>query len=566
MRRIDRVSIRFGIGVASAWVTREVPRLANKVRDTFGILGFVASLVLISSLVCAPLLGAEVGERPNIVLIMADDMGWSDLGCYGGEIPTPAIDSLATDGLRFTQFYNNAVCGPTRASLLTGLYCQQIGHSGRAWNQPKDLSRCVLLPEVLQASGYRTMMVGKWQGRDLAVDRGFDRFFGPNCQSKVSYFDEVQGNPFFLDGERWRFPDHGFFMTDAFNDRASEFLQEAVAGEEPFFLYLAYIAPHWPLHAPERYTALHRQRYRQQGWDQWRETRLRRQKELNLISQDTPLAPRNSAIGRWEDDPNKDWQAERMAVYAAQISRIDHGVGRLLTVLQASGKAENTLVMFLSDNGAAPDGGLAPSDRGFGFGPEGKGPAFRIDGVPMRGGSGPDNMPGDRDSFAGYGIAWATTSNTPFRSTKMTAYEGGIRTPLVVRWPSIIQQGGRISRQVGHVIDVMATCLDVAGINGPGPGEFGDRQPLPIEGKTLEPIFKGQQRPGHESLFFSVPRNQAMRKGRWKIVNQKRGARWELYDLVADPTETSDLANDQPERVNQMASEFQRWQAKVGDK
>jgi arylsulfatase A-like enzyme len=508
---------------------------------------------------------AQSSERPNIVLIMADDMGWSDLGCYGGEIPTPHIDSLADNGLRFTQFYNNAVCGPTRASLLTGLYCQQIGHSGRHWNQPKDLSKSVLISEALQRSGYHTMMVGKWQGRDLAVQRGFDRFFGPNCRSKISYFHEVHGNDFYLDDQRWRFPQQNFFMTDAFGEYANEFLQQAVAGDEPFFLYLAYIAPHWPLHAPEKYTALHRERYLKRGWDQWRETRLRRQKAMKLIADQTVLAPANAAINDWDEDPDKEWQAERMAVYAAQISRIDHGVGRLLETLKKSGKADNTLIMFLSDNGAAPDGGVRPTKSGFGFGGSKPGPAFRQDGTEPRSGSGPDNMPGAADTFAAYGIAWATTSNTPFRSTKSTAYEGGIRTPLIVRWPSVIRQTGQITSQPGHVIDLMSTCLEVAAVDDPSQIEFPGRQPLPLEGKSLLEVFEGKQRIEHDALYFSVPRNQALRMGRWKIVNSKRGAPWELYDIERDPTETTDLAQDDPKRVEQMAAAFKQWQQRVGD-
>lgn len=508
--------------------------------------------------------GESANTRPNIVLIMVDDMGWSDLGCYGGEIPTPNVDSLANDGLRFTQFYNNAVCGATRASLLTGLYCQQVNHSGRAWNQPKDFSKCVLIPEVLQASGYHTMMVGKWQGRDLAVKRGFDRFFGPNCQSKISYFNEVQGNDFYLDDKRWHFPETGFYMTDAFGEYADQILSEAVTEDAPFFLYLGYIAPHWPLHAPEEYIAPHRQRYLEKGWDEWRGIRAQRQKDMGLVAADTPLARVGAGVGKWKDDPNKDWQAERMAVYSAQIARIDHGVGRLLKTLEASGKADNTLVLFLSDNGAAPDGGLKPSKSGFGFGGTGKGAAFRRDGVRQRGGSGPQNMPGPADTFAGYGVAWATTSNTPFRNAKSTAYEGGIRTPLIVRWPTVIQEGGGITPQAGHVIDIMATCLDVAGVEYPT--EFGKRRPLPLEGKSLAPVFQGKERAGHDALFFSVPRNQALRMGRWKIVNASRGAAWELYDMQSDPTETTNLAGQDSERVERMVAAFKTWQERVGDK
>ena len=523
-----------------------------------------ARIALATTLLFASFSVSGAASRPNIVLIMADDMGWSDLGCYGGEIPTPNIDSLARDGLRFTQFYNNAVCGATRASLLSGLWCQQTGHSGRAWNQPKDFSKCVLIPEVLQAGGYHTMMVGKWQGRDLAVKRGFDRFFGPNCQSKISYFHEVHGNDFHLDDQRWPFPKEGFFMTDAFNDHGEQFLQNAVKGDKPFFLYLAYIAPHWPLHAPEEYIAPHRQRYLDKGWDEWRAIRHRKQKEMGLIAKDTPLAGKRRDTTTWSADPDKAWQAERMAVYAAQILRIDHGVGRLLKTLEQSGRADNTVVMFLSDNGAALDGGPRPTKSGFGFGPGAKGPKFRRDGVHPVGGSGPDNPPGGPETFAGYGVNWATTSNTPLRAHKSTAYEGGIRTPLIVRWPSRLTDKNAITGQPGHIIDFMATFLDLAGLDYPT--DFNGRNPLPLEGRSLKPVLLGKQREAHAALYFSVPRNQALRMGDWKIVNAARGKPWELYNLADDPTERTNLAKREAARVKKMAEIFKQWRARVGDR
>jgi arylsulfatase A-like enzyme len=522
------------------------------------------ALLIASSLLLAPLAAQAAATRPNIVLIMADDMGWSDIGCYGGEIPTPHIDSLARDGLRFTQFYNNAVCGPTRVSLLTGLYPQQVGHSGRAWNQPKDFSKCVLIPEVLQANGYHNMMVGKWQGRDLAVKRGFHRFFGPNCQLKISYYHEVKDNQFYLNDKRWQFPNEGFYMTDAFNDYSDEFLKEAVKKDDPFFLYVAHIAPHWPLHAPEKYVEKHRQRYLEKGWDEWRDIRANRQKEMGLVAKNTPLAAKNRSIKKWKDDPNKAWQAERMAVYAAQIASIDRGVGQLLKTLEASGKADNTLVIFLSDNGGAMDGGVNPTDRGFGFGPGAKGPKFRLDGVHPVGGSGPRNMPGGPETFAGYGVAWSTVSNTPWRSHKSHAYEGGIRTPLVARWPKVIRDGNQITTQSGHVIDFMATFLDLAGVDYPT--QFNGRKPLPLEGKSLAPIFRGEERKPHDALYFSVPKNQSLRMGDWKIVNAARGKPWELYNLANDPTERTNLAAKHPDRARNMAAAFKQWQARVGDK
>ncbi len=499
-------------------------------------------------------------SRPNIILVMADDLGWSDIGCYGGEIRTPQIDSLATDGLRFTQFYNNAICGPTRASLLTGLYCQQIGHRGDRWNEPKDFSKCVTIGEVLQDAGYRTMMVGKWQGRDSALDRGFDRFFGPMCQAKISYFHEVSQNPYYLNRDRWKLPEV-FYMTDAFNQHAAGFLQEAVRDDGPFFLYVAHIAPHWPLHAREADVAAYRKQYRQRGWDEWRAHRLQRQRELGLVPDQWKLSPRPASIHDWKANRFQEWQAERMAVYAAQVEAIDRGLGQLLTLVEKAGKAENTLVIFLSDNGAAPDGGLAPSKSGFGFGPGAKNDQWRNDRVAIRPGSGPDNPPGPHDTFAAYGLAWANVSNTPLRGTKLTGYEGGIRTPLVVRWPAVIREGGQFTDHVGHVIDFMATCLDVG--RAKYPTQLEGRKPLPVEGKSLAPVFEGKPSEEHAALCWNVPRHHAIRMGKWKAVKPKNGQDWQLFDLVADGTETVDLASREPERVRRLAGEFEKWRQRV---
>lgn len=504
---------------------------------------------------------SEAASPPNIILVMADDLGWSDLGCYGGEIGTPHIDSLAHDGISFTQFYNNAICGPTRASLLTGLYCQQVGHRGDRWNEPKDFSKCVTIGEVLQQAGYRTMIVGKWQGRDSPLDRGFDRFFGPMCQAKISYFHEVQGNPYYLDRERFELSDD-FYLTDALNDYALQFLDEAIKGEKPFFLYVAHIAPHWPLHARESEVARYRQQYRTSGWDIVRGDRLDLQRRSGLVPSEWEMCPRPAGVSDWETNAYKDWQAERMAVYAAQVAAIDRGMGQLLGTLEAAGQQENTLVMFLSDNGAAPDGGLVPSNSGFGFGPKPKNTTWRKDGVPIRGGSGPKNMPGPHDTFAAYGLAWANASNTPLRGTKLGAFEGGIRTPLVVRWPAVIHQKGQITGQPGHVIDFMPTCLEVAGASYPA--EFHGRHPLPMEGKSLLPVFQGGQGVGHDELCWSVPRHHAIRVGKWKAVRPRYGGPWQLFDLDADGTETHDLAARHPERVKQLANRFKAWQDRVG--
>ncbi|MBI2477308.1 MAG: sulfatase-like hydrolase/transferase, partial [Planctomycetia bacterium] len=346
------------------------------------------------------------------------------------------------------------------------------------------------------------------------------------------------------------------------NDYAASFLDEALAHEKPFLLYVAHIAPHWPLHAREADVARYRERYRTLGWDQLRSRRFETQRQIGLVSAEWKLSPRPAGVRDWEADAYQDWQAERMAVYAAQVSAIDRGVGELLQKLRDAGKVENTLVMFLSDNGAAPDGGLVPSQSGFGFGPTATNDRWRTDGIPIRPGSGPDNLPGPHDTFAAYGLAWANASNTPLRGTKMGAYEGGIRTPLVARWPTVIHNRGSITNQPGHVIDFMATCLDVANANYPT--EFKGRHPLPVEGKSLLPIFKGNERAAHGELCWSVPRHQAIRVGKWKGVRPRHDEAWQLFDLEADGTETNDLAQREPMKLAELTSRFEVWRSRVG--
>jgi arylsulfatase A-like enzyme len=526
----------------------------KQIRFVFGLICYAVGFSLTMEI-------AVGNDRPNIVLIMADDMGWSDAGCYGGEIHTPNIDLLSRDGIRFTQFYNNAICGPTRASLLTGLYCQQTGHSGRNWNQPKDFTKCATIGELLQQAGYHTMMVGKWQGRDLAVNRGFDRFFGSNCRAMVSYYNEVVNNQFSLNDRRWKIPEQGFFMTDAFSDYAVEFLEEATQQEKPFFLYAAYIAPHWPLHTREKDIAPYREKYLNAGWDEHRAARFQKQKEMGLIPASWKLSPKPKGVGNWRDDRYKTWQAERMAAFAGQITCMDRGIGRILKTLKDAGVEENTLVMFLSDNGAARNGGLVPSTKL--FSETLKNPKWRLDGVPIRAGSGPDLQPGPHDTFAAYGHAWANVSNTPLNDFKATTYEGGIRTPLVVRWPKIIKHGNQFTPQTGHVMDLMATCLDVAGSKYPN--KFQGRTLVPLEGKSLVSIFGGKQRAGHEELCWNAF-GEAIRMGNWKLVRFNNSKAWELYNLETDGSETKNLAAKYPERVNEMSAKFAAWKQRVGVK
>lgn len=498
--------------------------------------------------------------RPNIIVILADDMGWSDLGSYGGEIPTPNIDALASGGIRFTQFYNNSVCGPTRSSLLTGLYAQRVGHSGRAWNQPTNYNRSITIGEGLQLAGYHTMVVGKWQDPDLPTKRGFDRFYGAQCAGKISYYDEVEFNPFYLNETRVELP-ADFYLTDAITDYAVEFLNEAASDpaldEKPFFLYVAHIAPHWPLHAPEADVRPHRDRYRAKGWDYWSEKRLNNQHKLGLIPKEWSSSPRPDSVHAWVDDEFKDWQAERMAVYAAQISSIDMSTGRILDALEESGKLENTLIIFLSDNGAAPDGGMKPTNSGFGFKANLPNDNWIIKGKSIKAGSGPNNLPGASNTFAAYGLGWALMSDTPFRATKMTGYDGGIRTPLIAHWPAGILGRGEIVNDVGHVFDFMPTFLELAG--GKYPTELDGRKPIPLDGQSLVPVFRGKRIPQPDYLAFRVPQDRVLISGNWKIISKNERSPWELYNLKVDGTETTNLADQHPEILQKLTDKWSSW-------
>ena len=498
--------------------------------------------------------GAKGGKRPNIVLIMADDMGFSDLGCYGGEIRTPNLDRLAAGGLRFAQFHNAALCGPSRSALMTGLYPHQVGIGGR-WTGLLN-KRCVTLPELLKQAGYATCVVGRldmvtadnWHDPKL-IQRHVDRFFGTiGYTGPGNYFKAVRGGSCFLDGKPHAIPSKGFYKTDAITDHAAKFIAQAAGKGRPFFLYAAHYAPHWPLHAKPDDIAKYRDTYRKLGWDRARARRHKRLVELGLIDAKWPLSPRDRRVPSWKDAQHKDWEAERMAVYAAQIDCLDQNVGRLLEALRKAGVERNTLVLFLSDNGASDQVWTRPLDS--------KGKTWRVDGTPTRLGNKPTIAPGPADTFVTCGPPWANVSNTPFRHYKGTAHEGATATPLIARWPEVIEKGGAISHEVGHIFDLMATCLDVAGVAYPA--TFRGRQVLPMEGKSLLPILRGEPRQGHDSLCWALRGNRAVRMGKWKLV-ALRGRPWELYDMQADRTETHDLAEKQPDRVAAMAARYQAW-------
>lgn len=494
----------------------------------------IASFSLTAALL--PALADAKNKRPNIILIMADDMGFSDLGCYGSEIHTPNLDTLATGGLRFTNFYNTARCCPTRAALLTGLYSHQagVGHMVSDYREPGYRGflndRCVTIAEALRPAGYHVLMSGKWHvGEDRPhwpIDRGFDRYFGL-ISGGTNYWRLDPGREMAIDNEPFTPDPDDFYITDAFTDFAVKFIEEFSRKEEPFFLYLAYTAPHWPLHAWPDDTAKYKGKY-MGGWDELRKQRHKKLIELGLVDARWPITPRDEKAKPWTQIENKESWDLKMAVYAAQIDRMDQNIGRIRDKIRDLNIEQNTLILFLADNGGCAEG----INRG-------------TPGVP----------PGPADSFLSYGLPWANTSNTPFRRFKHWVHEGGIATPLIAYWPAVIKPN-HITHQPGHVIDLMATCCDLAGAKYPE--TYNGKSITPLEGKSLRPIFEGKTRKGHHAIFWEHEGNRAVRRENWKLVSRHPG-QWELYDLAADRTELNNLAEKYPEKVEELSLLYDQW-------
>lgn len=498
---------------------------------------------------------AATNNRPNIVVIMADDMGFSDIGCYGSEIATPHLDGLAAEGLRFTQFYNAARCCPSRASLLTGLYPHQAGMGGMVSTLAKPKpegpyqgylnDQCVTIAEVLRNSGYRTYMSGKWhvgeQREYWPRRRGFDRYFGL-ISGASSYWEileeERKQRIMALDDERYLPEGDAFYMTDAFTDHAVEFLEQQPGPEHPFFLYLAYTAPHWPLHAWPEDIAKYRGKYRI-GWDELRQRRYQRLLELGIIDPKWALSPRDADVPPWDSVEDQDDWDLRMSVYAAMIDRMDQGIGRVLAALKRIGAEENTLILFLSDNGGCHE---------------------TAEGRKLHK---PGTKPGERGSFTAYKRPWANASNTPFRLFKHWVHEGGIATPLIARWPAGISARGTLTHQMGHIIDLMPTCLETAGAVYPAAGRDGKTPVLPLEGRSLLPILQGKTREPHPELYWEHMGNRAVRQGAWKLVAAKNGD-WELFDMEADRTELHRLGAEHPGKAEELLSLYETWAKRVG--
>lgn len=509
-------------------------------------------------------LGRAAGpERPNIILILADDMGFSDLGCYGSEIHTPNLDRLASEGVRFTQFYNCARCCPSRSSLLTGLYPHQagVGHmvdmAGPAPGYTNDLSpRSRTIAQVMKGGGYQTGMVGKWhvtpvtQSRhNWPLQRGFDRYYGI-IHGAADYFNPVT----LTSGNDPASPDEpDYYFTDALGDRAVGFLNEFSKRPEPFFLYAAFTAPHWPLHARPDDIRKYEGRYRR-GWDALRAERHRRQLQSGMLPRRWDLTRRDERVPAWADAPDKQWQARRMEVYAAMVDRLDQNVGRILTKLKETGREQNTLVLFMADNGGCAEE-LGPRAAGLHI------PKVARDGRPVRVGNNSGVLPGAEDTYQSYGMPWANTSNTPFRMYKHWVHEGGISTPLIARWPKNIKPTRTWISEPAHFIDIMATCADVGSAAYPPSGE--GEPVIPLEGRSLMPLIHGTERHVDRSIFWEHEGNCAMRRGSWKLVRKFPG-QWELYDMDEDRTELYDVAAAHSGLVNEMAADWQKWAANAG--
>jgi len=507
--------------------------------------------------------------RPNILCIVVDDMGYSDVGCYGGEIDTPNIDKLADNGLRFSQFYNCGRCCPTRASLLTGLYPHKTGlgfMTARDYGKPGYRAQlnwnCVTLAEALKLGGYRTYMTGKWHvckdfdpegpKHNWPLQRGFDRFFGTLIAAGS------QWNPMTLtEGNEPVEPQGDFFYTEAISRKAVEYIGSHDAAD-PFFLYVAHTAPHWPLHARASVIEKYRGRYAA-GWDILRRSRLDRLVQAGILSKDLILSERSEGIPPWKEAPHKQWEQSRMEAYAAMVDHVDQGVGDIVQALRQKGLLENTLIFFLSDNGG--DSLEHPYGR---IGSTGKPwaymryvPLYTRDGRPVIAGDYPGLNPGPDHTYGGYGTKWANLSNTPFRYYKKYVHEGGVATPLIVHWPAGIKSRGELRHQPAHVIDLMATCLEIADVSYPS--RYRNEPIKPMDGKSLLTVFT-QDAAIHEALFFEHHGNRAVRKGKWKIVAIKEGT-WALYDMERDRTETTDLADRHPSVVRKLAVAYEQWAA-----
>lgn len=562
-----------------------------------GLKIFSSCLVLIATIFWFSQKANAQNEKPNVLLIMADDLGYSDLGSYGGEIKTPHLDQLAQKGIRFTQMYNSARCSPSRASLLTGLYPHQSGIGFFAGDRPhnpqgyrgKIQDNAVTVAEVLKETGYRTFMTGKWHVSDpVPTKQGFDEFYGfTNGYASNSWTPEMmvrlpegRPQPEYEEGE--------FFDSDAFTDFALKFIRQSKeeTPDQPWFTFVSYHAPHFPVQAPQKYINKYKEKYKD-GWDKVRGERLERMKRMGIIPEDTELSPRSSiprpGIAKQHGVPgnlerNPAWSqipadrqkdlARRMAVYAGMVDNMDDNIGRMVNYLKETGEFDNTVIMFVSDNGACAEWGpygfdltdkiLAPKKkRGHGIGASTPGlPSKLYEGEEL------DKMGGPGTGIA-YGSGWANVSNTPWSEYKHYAYEGGVGTPFIMHWPTEIKEDlqGSLRHQPSFLFDITATIIDVA--SAEYPAQYAGKKVTPLEGRSLIPIVKGKTL-NDRPLVFEHSGNAAVRNGPWKLVGKNvlnnegvaNNPQWKLYNIENDRSEIYDLAQEYPEVVREMKKLF----------
>lgn len=511
-------------------------------------------------------------ERPNIVIIMADDLGYSDLGCYGGEIQTPNLDAMAKSGIRFNQFYNASRCCPSRASLLTGKFPHQVGldKNGQSLSQ-----NSATIAEILKENGYRTGMTGKWHlsetkeledheeqllwlshRKDSSVfaplssypsNRGFEEHWGV-IWGVVNYFD-----PFSLvhnEEEIEEVPDD-FYITDFISDKSVDLIDEFSKDEKPFFLYVAHTAPHWPLHALPEDIAKYEGMY-DDGWDKLREERYKGLIEQGIIDPETAALAINESGKLWADNNQKEWEANHMEAHAAMIDRMDQGIGRLIEKLKEIGEYENTILLFLADNGASPERGYPPGfDR----------PGHTREGVEVVYSSEEYIAPGDELTWGYLGDAWAGATNAPFRYWKKESFEGGNCSPFIIHWPAGLKgKENTINEGIGHVIDILPTCLELSGAEYPA--EIEGMRTKTVEGRSLMPLINGEITATNDTLFWEHEGGKALRMGDWKISALKDGD-WELFNLAQDRTETNNLATELPQKVVEMETVWQETYNRV---
>ncbi|RAI89411.1 arylsulfatase [Algoriphagus yeomjeoni] len=490
-----------------------------------------------------PLVGKAQQEKPNIVLILADDLGWSDIGSYGSEVETPNLDWLAENGVRFTQMYNTSKCNPSRAALITGLYAQQVGYES-TYEQP--LKNGITFGELLQSAGYRTLWAGKHHGYDHPMDRGFDRYFGlkegasnhfnpgPRRGNEPQPAQKRDDRPFYEDRKLMQpySVQQDYYSTDYFTKYALQWLEEYKDEDKPFFLYIAYTSPHDPLMAWPEDIEKYKGKY-SEGYESIRQKRYKKQKKLGIIDDTHVLSEATYLPWQSLSDSLRNIEEQKMEVYAAMIDRMDQKIGEIIEKLKSLNKFENTVFLFLSDNGASAEVVTIPGDGKI----------------------------GTVGHWTSLGPDWANVGNTPLRFFKNYSFEGGIKTPLIISWPKGLGHQNEINSYPAHLIDILPTLAELA--DASYPSEFKGNSIFPTEGKSLLPAIRGEITERMEPIFWEWRIGRAVRKGDWKLVAHGENASWELYNLKLDPSETINIIDQEPEIANELALEFTNWKERV---